>query len=161
MRTFRLARRSALATAALLAAGTTLAVIPSAAADQPLRLATVAVPDHSTSLDLGTPGLSAGDTELFLDDVQRHGRTVGTQAGSCTIITVTHNRLVAACTATLTLPEGQLTLQGINDENPNVGPTGFAWAVNGGTGEYATARGEAAGTFRPGTNIVDLVIRLR
>jgi hypothetical protein len=151
-----------LAVAALLAAGgTTLAVIPAAAADQPLRLATVAVPDRDTGLDLGAPGLSAGDTEVFLDDVQRRGQTVGTEAGSCTITSVSASRLVAACTATLLLPEGQLTFQGVNDENPAVGPTSFLWAVTGGTGRYAGATGEVTGTFRPGTDTVDLNVRFR
>jgi hypothetical protein len=158
----RSTRRTALAAAVLTAGATSaLAVLPSAAADQPLRLATVAVPDRNTDLDLGEPGPSAGDTQVFLDDVQRNHRTIGTSAGSCTIATISETRLVVACTATLTLPEGSLTVQGAGDEDPTVGPTGYVWAVTGGTGRYAAARGEVAGTFRPGTDIVDLEVRLR
>jgi allene oxide cyclase-like protein len=157
----RPARRAAVAAAVLLAgAGTALAVVPSASADQALLLTTIAVPDRNTDLDLGESGLSPGDTQVFLDDVQRNGRTVGTNAGSCTITTVSESRLAVACTATLTLPEGQLTFQGASDEDPAVGPTGFVWAVTGGTGRFADAGGEATGTFRPGTDVVDLEVRL-
>jgi hypothetical protein len=166
MRIFRPVPRMALAATVLLGStGATLPARPSSAGDHPLRLATIAVADRDTGIDVGASGLSAGDTETFLDDVQRNGQTVGAEAGSCTIITVSDSRLVAACTATLMLPEGQLTLQGVNDEDPRIGPTGFVWAVTGGTGRYATARGELVGTFRPAAggdaDVVDLEVRLR
>jgi len=155
-------RRTALAAAVLLAgAGTALAVVPTAAADPTLRLTTVAVPDRNTDLDLGAPGPSAGDAQVFADDLQRDGRTIGTSTGSCTIATLSESRLVVACTATLTLPNGQITTQGVADEDPSQGPTGFTWAVTGGTGRYAGADGEVVGTFRPGTDVVDLEVRLR
>ncbi|MCZ2860147.1 allene oxide cyclase barrel-like domain-containing protein [Blastococcus sp. VKM Ac-2987] len=158
----RSTRRAALTAAALTAgAASALAVLPSAAADQPLRLTTVAVPDRNTDLDLGEPGPSAGDTQVFLDDVQRNGRTVGSSAGSCTIVTLSESRLVGACTATVTLPEGSLTVQGAFDEDPAVGPTSFVWAVTGGTGRYTGAAGEVTGTLRPGTDTIDLEVRLR
>jgi hypothetical protein len=162
MRPPRLARRTAL-TAAVLTAGaaSALAVLPSAAADQPLRLTTVAVPDRNTDLDLGEPGPSIGDTQVFLDDVRRKGRTVGSSAGSCTIVALSESRLSGACATTLTLPQGSLTVQGAFDEDPAAGPTGFVWAVTGGTGRYMGATGEVTGTFRPGTDMVDLDIRLR
>ncbi|MGY1734794.1 allene oxide cyclase barrel-like domain-containing protein [Geodermatophilus sp. SYSU D00684] len=155
-------RRTALAAAVLLAgAGTTLAVVPTAAADTTLRLTTVAVPDRNTDLDLGTPGPSAGDTQVFLDDVQQDGRTIGTSAGSCTVTSLSETRLSAACTVTLVLPRGQVTAQGAFDEDPSAGPAGFTWAVTGGTGRYAGAEGEVVGTFRPGTDTVDVEVRLR
>ena len=155
----RMPRRTALAAVLVAGAGTALAVVPAAAADQPLRLTTVAVPERTTDLDLGEPGLSAGDTQVFLDDVQRDGQTVGTSAGSCTITTAWESRRAVHCTATLTLPEGQLTSQGAGEEDPAVGPTGFTWAVTGGTGRYAGAAGEVIGTFRPDTDTVDLEVR--
>ncbi|MGR7025933.1 allene oxide cyclase barrel-like domain-containing protein [Geodermatophilus sp. URMC 62] len=154
-------RCTALATAVLLTgAGAALAVVTTATADQPLRLTLVAVPDRNTDLDLGEPGPSAGDAQVFLDDVQQDGRTVGTNAGSCTITTITETRLAGHCTATLTLPEGQLMFQGAGDEDPAVGPTGFTWAVTGGTGRWTGAGGEATGTFRTGSDTVDLEVRL-
>ncbi len=142
-------------------AASALTVLPAAAADQPLHLTTVAVPDRNTDLDLGQPGPSAGDTQVFLDDVQRDGRTVGTSAGSCTLTTISDTRLAGACTATLILSEGSLTTQGAFDEDPATGPAGYTWAVTGGTGRYAEAAGEVVGAFRPGTDTVDLEVRLR
>ncbi len=157
----RRSRRTVLAAAVLLTgAGTALAVVPAASADTTLRLTTVAVPERNTDLDLGEPGPSAGDTQVFLDDVQRDGRTIGSSAGSCTLTTVSESRLAVACTATLVLPRGQITAQGAADEDPAVGPTRFVWAVTGGTGRYAGAGGEVVGTFRPGTDVVDLEVRL-
>ena len=149
-------------TAAVLAgAGSLFVTVPASAGDHhPLRLTTVAVPDRNTDLDLGAPGPSAGDTQVFLDDLQRKGRTVGNSAGSCTLTLVSETRLVGACTATLMLPEGTITTQGVFDEDPSAGPTGFVWAVTGGTGRYADAGGEVVGTFRPGTDIVDLEVDL-
>ena len=155
-------RRTAVAAAVLIAGATSaLVALPTADALQPLRLVTIAVPERNTDLDLGAPGPTPGDANVFVDDVQRDGRTVGTSAGSCTIATFSDTQLVGACTATVTLPEGSLTVQGAFDEDPRVGPTEFVWAVTGGTGRYATARGEVAGTFRPGTDIIDLEVRLR
>ena len=148
-------------TAAVLAgAGSLLVAVPAAAGDDPLRLTTIAVPDRNTDLDLGDPGPSAGDTQVFLDDVQRDGETVGTSAGSCMLAVFTETRLVGSCAATFTLPEGTITIQGVSDEDPRVGPSGFVWAVTGGTGRYAGAGGEVTGTFRPGTDIVDLEVDL-
>ena len=162
MSSIRRTRRTALAAAVLLGgAGTVLTVVPAASADEPLRLVTVAVPDRNTDLDLGQPGPSAGDTQVFLDDVQRDGRTVGTSAGGCTLTTISDTRLAGACSATLVLPEGSLTTQGAFDEDPATGPAGFTWAVTGGTGSYAGAAGEVVGTFRAGTDTVDLEVRLR
>ncbi|TQN38075.1 hypothetical protein FHU33_4755 [Blastococcus colisei] len=155
-------RRAVLAATVLLAgAGAALAVAPTAAADQTLHLTTVKVPDQSTELDLGAPGFSTGDTEIFVDEVQRRGRAVGSSTGSCTLALVSDTRLVALCTTTILLPEGTVTTQGAFDENPQQGPEGFRWAVTGGTGRYTGTAGEAIGTFRPDSDIVDVVIRLR
>ena len=156
----RSTRGITLIAAVLAGAGSLLVAVPAAAGDDPLRLTTIAVPDRNTDLDLGDPGPSAGDTQVFLDDVQRDGETVGTNAGSCMLAVFTETRLAGTCTATLMLPEGTITTQGATDEDPSVGPTGFVWAVTGGTGRYAGAGGEVTGTFRPGTDIVDLEVDL-
>jgi hypothetical protein len=157
----RRTRRTAVAAAVLLAGtGAALAVVPAASAGTTLRLTTVAVPDRNTDLDLGAPGPSPGDTQVFLDDVQRDGRTIGTSGGSCTLTALSESRLAGACTATLVLPRGQITAQGAFDEDPAAGPDGFTWAVTGGTGRYAGAGGEIVGVFRPGTDVVDLEVRL-
>jgi hypothetical protein len=146
-------------TGVAIVAGSLLTVVPAAAGDQPLRLSTEVI--RNTDLDLGDPGPSAGDTQVFLDDVRRDGRSIGTSVGSCTLAEFTETRLIGQCTATLTLPKGTITAQGVFDENPGEGPTGFIWAVTGGTGRYTDAGGEVTGTFRPDSDVVDLEIRLR
>src|SRR3954466_9762421 len=118
--------RLVLTGAVLAGAGSLLVAVPAAAHDHSLILTTIAA--HNTDLDLGDPGPSAGDTQVFLDDVQRDGETVGTSAGSCTLTLFTESRLVGACSATLTLPRGTITAQGAFDEDPRVGPSGFVWA---------------------------------
>lgn len=147
------------AAGAVLVAGSLLTVVPAAAGDRPLRLSTEVV--RNTDLDLGDPGPSAGDTQVFLDDVRRDGRSIGSSAGSCTLAEFTETRLVGHCTATVTLPQGTITMQGAFGEDPSEGPAGFVWAVTGGTGRYTDAGGEARGTFRPDTDIVDWEIRFR
>jgi hypothetical protein len=161
MRTIHIRHTATAAAVVLATTGVTLADTPRAVADETIRLSTVVVPDRQHFLDLGEPDVSPGDMEISLDDVQRRGRTIGVAAGQCTLIEFTPDRLVASCTATLLLSEGSLVLQGANDEDPNVGPTGFEWAVTGGTGRYTGARGEAAGTFQSDpVDRVDWVIRL-
>ncbi|WP_448638227.1 allene oxide cyclase barrel-like domain-containing protein [Geodermatophilus sp. URMC 63] len=135
-------------------------MVTTATAASTLRLTTVAVPDRNTDLDLGDPGPSPGDAQVFLDDVRRDGTTIGTNAGSCTITSLSESRSSVACTATLTLPEGQIAFQGAADEDPGAGPAGFTWAVTGGTGRYAGAEGEVVGSFRPDSDVVDLEVRL-
>ncbi|MFW3172439.1 allene oxide cyclase barrel-like domain-containing protein [Geodermatophilus sp. CPCC 206100] len=155
-------RRTAVAAVALAAvgAGTALALAPAAGADEDLRLTTTAT--ASTDLDLGVPGPGPGDTQVFLDEVRRDGRLVGGMTGSCTVALSTEERLVAACTATLLFDDGSsIATQGAGDEDPQVGPTEFRWAVTGGTGRYAGAEGEFVGTFVPGTDTVEVVVRLR
>jgi hypothetical protein len=155
-------RRTLAAAVALAAvgAGTAVALAPAAGADETLRLTTVAT--ASTDLDLGEPGPGPGDTQVFLDEVRRDGRVVGGMTGSCTVAVFTEQRLVAACTATLLFDDGSsITTQGAGDEDPQVGPTDFRWAVTGGTGRYRAAEGEFVGTFVPDSDTVQVVVRLR
>ncbi|MGY1807741.1 dirigent protein [Blastococcus sp. SYSU D00669] len=157
-------RRTVLALAAVVAGATVLGTVP-AAADQTLRLTTIA--SGNTDLDLapGEPG--PGDVQVFHDEVrQRDGRRAGTAEGACTITSFSETSLSAYCSATVLFDNGSsLTLQGGFDEDPSVGPTEFRWAVTGGTGRYRAASGEATGTFRDdqvdGFDAVDLEIRLR
>jgi hypothetical protein len=162
MTRIRRPRRLALVVAVVAATGTgaTLLATAPAAADQTLRLTTIA--GQNTDLDLGEPGFSTGDTQVFVDDVQRGGRSVGSSVGSCTIASLAETRLVVHCVATLRFDDAtSITAQGVNVENPQEGPGSFRWAVTGGTGRYRGAGGELVGTFRPGTDIVDVEVRLR
>ena len=163
MRSSSTLRRTAVAAAALTtaAAGTALALAlaPSAAADQTLRL-TTANPQN-TDLDLGEPGFSVGDTQVFVDELRRNGRVVGHSSGSCTISSLSETRLVGSCASTLSFDDGSsLTTQGSFEENPQVGPRDFRWAVTGGTGRHRGAGGEVVGRFVPNTDTVELVVRL-
>lgn len=160
MTTPRFIRRPVLLAALLAGAGTTVAVVPSASADQSLRFSTVKVAETSTEIDGGPAAFSAGDGEIFVDDVQRRGRSIGSAAGICTLALVSEARLVGLCSTTITLPDGSLTTQGVFEEDPSQGPAGLRWAVTGGTGRYAGASGEAVGNFRPDSDIVDWEIDL-
>src|SRR4051794_20843469 len=94
-------RRTAVVAAALSAvgAGLVLTVAPSAAADQTLRLTTTN--PQNTDLDLGEPGPSAGDTQVFVDEVHRDGRLVGSSSGVCTLTAMSETRIVGSCATTL------------------------------------------------------------
>ena len=139
MNASRSARRTVLAATVLVSgAVSALVVLPAAAADPPLRLTTVAVPDRNTDLDLGAHEPSAGDTQVFLDDVQRDGRTVGTSAGSCP--------RYSGCRKPLTnvAPPGKRSVvSSIAVAVPAYGP-----AESGGTSARATAVSVAAAPER-------------
>lgn len=164
MTTTRSTRRPVfLGTAALVAAGTALTVASPATADQTLRFTTVKVVANSTEFDGGPEGFSAGDGEIFVDDVQRRSRSIGSQAGICTLALVSEERLIGLCSTTVVLADGSLTTQGAFQEDPAEGPAGeVRWAVTGGTGRYAGATGEAVGTVRDGSNaeIIDWSVQL-
>ena len=159
--TTRLTRRIAVTAALLtLGGGVALASATAAGADGTLRLTTVV--GVNTDLDLGAPGSSAGDVQVFRDDVLRGGRPVGIATGSCQLTELTATRLVGSCTATLVFSDGSsLTAQGAFQEDPSVGPSGYRWAVTGGTGRYSGASGTVTGEFVPDTDRVDVTIRLR
>ena len=78
---------------------------------------------------------TAGDVFVFTNPVYtRHGSRVGSDHGSCTI--VRGKPLVAQCTSTLQLPQGQLMIL-----NVDTGKRSFSAAVVGGTGGFAGAHG--------------------
>jgi hypothetical protein len=73
---------------------------------------------------------------------------------------VTGQRLVAHCENTLVLAHGTLSSQGVFEEDMAEGPTGFTWAITGGTGRYRGASGEAVGVFVSDTDDVNVTITL-
>jgi hypothetical protein len=89
--------------------------------------------DHSG----GSPPDTAGDELVFTSDLLIEGRKVGVNGGACQLV-----RLPALfqCVATHSLPDGQLTVQGINDFGQGNGP--YHFAITGGTGRYRRARGD-------------------
>jgi Allene oxide cyclase barrel like domain len=102
---------------------------------------------QSASLDLGDPGFSLGDQQVFADDLYDHkgGTKVGTDGVVCTIVRITDASTgsgTAQCLATASLADGQLTTQGFISFTGNALPAPFQNAITGGTGAYANARGQ-------------------
>jgi hypothetical protein len=121
----RTAARFALLTAALLAA-------PTFAAEQ---IKVVERPVGETTIDLAAKGDSVGDMLVFANNVfdAANKVQVGTDQGYC-IRTVVGKSW--ECFWTLTLKAGQITIEGpFSDTGDSI------FAVTGGTGKYAGAKG--------------------
>jgi allene oxide cyclase len=119
---------------ATIAAGALVAVGP-AAADE------IKVIEHATTdavTDTGAKGDSAGDILTFANEVfdADDKNKVGTDQGHC-IRTVPGKTW--ECFWTITLDKGQITVEGpFNDTGDSV------FAITGGTGDFAGAKGELA-----------------
>jgi hypothetical protein len=99
----------------------------------------------STDFDLDKNGqYSQGDLHTFAGDLFRHGKKIGTDGGSCTVLRFERPSVTAQCVATLSLPKGQVTVQGLVAFT-DPGKVRFVHAVTGGTGAYRTAHGELVG----------------
>jgi hypothetical protein len=131
----------------LAAAGVTVAAAssssPQASKHQPQTINLVARRTGSTLLVLAEAGHGpVGNQFLSTDDVYRQGRKVGDDTAVCQFMAdlgQAGGRF--QCLATLSLPEGQLTAQGLctqseGDDQP------FTLAITGGTGAYRTAHGQ-------------------
>ena len=131
----------------LAAAGVSVAAASSSTADaskhreQTIQL--VAKQAQSTVLVLATPGHGpVGNQFLGTDDLYRHGRKVGDDASVCQFMAdlgEAGGRF--QCVATLSLPEGQLTAQGLITQ-AETGGQPLTLAITGGTGAYRTAHGQ-------------------
>jgi hypothetical protein len=88
------------------------------------------------TIDLGNPGLSVGDIIVISDDLFQDEEKVGVHGGTCTVVRV--GALLFHCVVTFTLPDGQITAQGL--VTPDLAEEQVA--VTGGTGAYTTAQGE-------------------
>jgi hypothetical protein len=106
---------------------------------------------QSADLDLGDPGPSVGDRFVFSDEVFLDGEKVGMDGGECVIVLFQPGpdpqgepaAVSAQCVATVMLPDGQITAQGLVDFTQT---EPFTIAVTGGTGKYRTAHGEVTVT---------------
>jgi hypothetical protein len=92
----------------------------------------VATPTEVTQLDLGEQGQTQGDQIIFADDLFRDGRKVGEDGVVCSLIRVEPPSAVYQCAGTLSLPDGQITIQGLTALPPSSEP--FDVAITGGTG---------------------------
>jgi hypothetical protein len=115
----------------------TLIAVPTllrAEAKQTIRLVERAPADTVT--DTGEKGDSVGDLLTFANDVydEKNATKLGTDQGFCLRV----NKGVSwECLWTLKLADGQLTVQG-----PFYDAGDSVLAITGGTGKYATARGQ-------------------
>jgi Allene oxide cyclase len=100
---------------------------------------TIAVVERAATdkvIDVGDKGDSTGDILTFANELYDEGNAnkIGEDSGWCI-------RIVAGksweCAATFTLADGQLTAAG-----PFLDAGDSVWSVTGGTGKYASSRGE-------------------
>jgi hypothetical protein len=98
--------------------------------------------EDRAQLDLGTPGTSLGDQQVFTARFDVNGRTIGFDGGVCTLVRLPQ---VYQCVATNALPDGQLTAQALVDFQKAPGP--FQFAITGGTDRYQSARGSVSVLF--------------
>jgi hypothetical protein len=102
---------------------------------------------QETPLDLGDRGPSVGDRFSVLGDLVRNGKRVGVAGYECVTLLFRPGPDPAGppaaatdqCYGTLSLPKGQITVQGLVDRT---GPVPVTIAITGGTGAYRTAHGE-------------------
>jgi hypothetical protein len=99
---------------------------------------------QSNSLDLGETGTTLGDREVFTDDLSRSkgGDAIGYDGADCTIVRIDEAAYATTlqCVATLALPGGQLTTQGLVTFGQSL-PDAFTFAITGGTGKFKDATG--------------------
>jgi hypothetical protein len=113
---------------------------------QTIRLTATSFADKD--IDLNSRGLSLGDYFVATENLFRQGTKVGTDHATCTLTrleppTGTPKRFAAQCLATLVLPEGQVTAQGVRTGALSQRqPPRFTLAITGGTGAYNTAHGQ-------------------
>jgi hypothetical protein len=133
---------TAIAAMALLAFGSAVATAHGKG-KQTLRL--LATENQSEFIDLGATGPSLGDELVFSETLSRHGRDVGTSGVVCTITAVEppYEVVTFHCVGTLSLRNGQITLQGLIEVQGEDDPGPFTVAITGGTGAYRGAGGEA------------------
>jgi hypothetical protein len=131
----------------LAAAGVSVAAASSSSAEaskhQPQTINLVARRTGSTLLVLAEGGHGpVGNQFLSTDDVYRQGRRVGDDAAVCQFMAdLDQAGGRFQCVATLSLPEGQLTAQGLATLN-ETGDQPFTLAITGGTGAYRIAHGQ-------------------
>jgi hypothetical protein len=106
---------------------------------------------QEAELDLGPTGFTVGDRFVFGDNVFRGGRQVGILGGECTLTRFEPSPLPEGqeptsgtfnCVATVRLPKGLVTLQGLFTFSEQAGPS-VEIPITGGTGAYRTAHGQA------------------
>ncbi|MFI6868570.1 hypothetical protein [Nocardia sp. NPDC050406] len=89
------------------------------------------------ALDLGQPGPSLGDMDVYSGNAIQDGRRVGQGGGSCQVLYVEGDKVTMQCTITMELENGSVTMQSLWAR----GASPLDMAITGGTGDYRAARG--------------------
>jgi hypothetical protein len=89
------------------------------------------------ALDLGKPGPSLGDTDVYSGNAIKDGRKVGRGGGSCQVIQLEGDSVTMQCVITMELDHGSVTMQ----SQWTRGTSPLDMAITGGTGTYRKARG--------------------
>lgn len=131
----------------LAASGTTAAVASSSAPASSHHRQTIHLTARQTQarlLVLAAPGHGpVGNQMLTTDDLYRQAGKAGHAAAVCQVMAdLGQAGARFQCTATVSLTEGQLTVQGLATLT-ETGNQPFTLAITGGTGAYRTARGQA------------------
>ena len=114
---------------------------------QPVELHLVEGPGSETHLDLGQPGDSQGDQDIFTVVIKdEFDVQIGTANGHCTLTDPAEDIFV--CVEIFSLPKGSITIEGANpivEEGAAVAvpEDRRRSAVTGGTGAYSNVRGFA------------------
>lgn len=132
----KLARTGALAASAVVALAVLQGSALRASADdgpRPLSFHVLFSPFSFT--DVGDPGPSAGDMIVFHDVLQQGTKTVGDEVGSCVLVDPDG---LSNCTGVVRLTNrGTIAFAFVNAPPPHK-----VLAVTGGSGQFATARGD-------------------
>ena len=144
---FKKATRGVAIVLGLAAAGVTVAAASSSADASKHRVQTihlVAKQTGSTLLVLAAPGHGpVGNLFLTTEELYRQGQILGHDASICQFMAdIGQSCCRFQCVATLSLPEGQLTTQGLITLTETGGQP-ITLAITGGTGAYRTAHGQA------------------
>ena len=132
-----------LTAAAALTVTTTLSTADAATS----TITLTAMTSHETVVSADAPDHPIGNEFVSAHRLFRGGRQVGVDGAVCQIIDlVGAESMRVQCVASLRLPKGSLTAQGLPTFVES-GDQSFTLAVTGGTGAYASARGQV--TVRP------------
>ena len=126
--------------------------VASASADDDGKIELVSKTVQEADIDVPPTGeFGLGDSFVFAEDLFDGSTKVGEDGGECTVVRLVEATQSATvqCVVTVSLPKGQLTVQGLvtfvgEDDAP------FVLPVTGGSGAYKTARGEVK--VEPGEN---------
>jgi len=151
---------TAAATAAAAALGVLAATVAPAAgaaaspsSDAATQLHVQATTRQFALVDPGHDGPGVGDQLVESDDLTIDGTASGESGSTCSFVaSLPGTSLTCSSVVTLALPDGQLTLQGLftGPFGPPTTPLSLTYAVTGGTGAYAAARGSALVVDAPG-----------